>query len=234
MTRSPLETATDMKLRFRKPLYELPFPLKDYQNILFCPEYMPENLKTFSHSSGLGVPLVGITKKLPPQNGLMSFAGMGLPVTMILRFGKVVENDIEARLEFYGTLSIDSIAVDGARQPVPLELDFSSPVAYAMQGPNLFKGIAFMFNPAEIDKLAGLYTITPYDRNKIPVVMVHGLMSSPRTWGQMFNTLLNDPDIRKNYQFWFFGYSTGNPVLYSASLLRDSLLECQKKCNPAR
>ena len=227
-----LETATDMKLRFRKPLYDLPFPLKDYEDILFCPEYMPENLKTFSHSSGIGVPLIGVTRKLPPQNGLKSFAGMGLPVTMFLRFGGLVENDVEVQLEFYGTLHTDSIAIDGAQRKVPLELDFSSPVAYAMQNPTLFKGIAFMFNPAEIDKLAGLYTITPYDRNKIPVVMVHGLMSNPRTRGQMFNTLLNDPNIRKNYQFWFFGYSTGNPVLYSASLLREALLNCQKKCNP--
>jgi len=39
----------------------------------------------------------------------------------------------------------------------------------------------------------------------------------------MVNTLKNDPLIRKHCQFWFFTYSSGNPLLYSAGLLRKSL-----------
>ena len=39
----------------------------------------------------------------------------------------------------------------------------------------------------------------------------------------MVNTLKNDPHIREHYQFWFFTCSSGNPILYSASMLRRSL-----------
>ena len=35
--------------------------------------------------------------------------------------------------------------------------------------------------------------LEPYDPNKMPVVMVHGLWSSPVTWMEMFNDLRSDP-----------------------------------------
>ena len=43
------------------------------------------------------------------------------------------------------------------------------------------------------------------------------------TWLPMINGLMGDPELRERYQFWFFSYPTGNPLFYSASLLRDSL-----------
>jgi hypothetical protein len=39
----------------------------------------------------------------------------------------------------------------------------------------------------------------------------------------MTNDLIVDPSIRDRFQFWYFTYDTGNPVLYSAALLRESL-----------
>jgi pimeloyl-ACP methyl ester carboxylesterase len=74
--------------------------------------------------------------------------------------------------------------------------------------------------------------LQPFQSDKIPVVFVHGLISSPRTWLLMFNDLLGDPQIRERYQFWFFRYPTGNPVLYSASILRDSLEEISSTYDP--
>ena len=67
--------------------------------------------------------------------------------------------------------------------------------------------------------------VEPYDPNKIPVLMVHGLWSSPMTWMEMFNDLLAYPDIRSNYQFWFYLYPTGEPFWYSANQLRSDLIE---------
>jgi pimeloyl-ACP methyl ester carboxylesterase len=57
----------------------------------------------------------------------------------------------------------------------------------------------------------------------MPVVLIHGTASSPFRWADMVNDLTQDPQIREHYEFWFFRYATGNPVLYSALLLRDSL-----------
>jgi pimeloyl-ACP methyl ester carboxylesterase len=78
----------------------------------------------------------------------------------------------------------------------------------------------------------GLYLVQPYQEGKITVVFVHGTASSPATWAKMFNGLQGNHEIRKRLQFWFFIYTTGNPVDYSASLLRDSLREAISSFDP--
>ena len=67
--------------------------------------------------------------------------------------------------------------------------------------------------------------VEPFDPNRIPVVMVHGLWSSPTTWMEMFNDLRAFPEIRSRFQFWFFLYPTGQPFWVSAAQLRDTLAE---------
>jgi len=57
-------------------------------------------------------------------------------------------------------------------------------------------------------------------------------MSSPETWIEMFNDLRGDPKLRSKYQFWFFMYPTGLPIIYSSSLLRQELLAIQAKYDP--
>ena len=79
------------------------------------------------------------------------------------------------------------------------------------------------------EDVCGLYLVEPYQPGKIPVVFIHGLMSSPDTWVQMINSLKNDPMIRKRYQFWFYYYSSGVPVLASAGNLRKALLAAREE-----
>ena len=74
--------------------------------------------------------------------------------------------------------------------------------------------------------------VEPFDPNKIPVLMVHGLWSSPMTWMEMFNDLLAYPEIRSNYQFWFYLYPTGQPFWNSANQLRDDLTELRQSLDP--
>jgi hypothetical protein len=50
----------------------------------------------------------------------------------------------------------------------------------------------------------------------------------------MLNEFQSDPIIRARYQFWFFIYNTGNPILYSASLLREALRETIAELDPKR
>ncbi len=76
---------------------------------------------------------------------------------------------------------------------------------------------------------SGLYLLEPYDPNRIPVVFVHGLLSSGYTWLNVSNAVRADPEIRRRYQVWAFFYPTGNPILYSALRLREDLALAQKK-----
>ena len=68
-----------------------------------------------------------------------------------------------------------------------------------------------------------LAALEPHRRGRMPVVLIHGTASSPFRWADMVNDLTEDPRIRENFEFWFFGYATGNPIPYSALLLRESL-----------
>src|SRR5262249_34138275 len=47
-----------------------------------------------------------------------------------------------------------------------------------------------------------------------------------------YNEMDNDPRIHEHYQFWFFSYETGNPIIYSSMLLRQSLIDAVAKLDP--
>jgi len=53
-------------------------------------------------------------------------------------------------------------------------------------------------------------------------------MSTPFDWVKTINGLQQDPEVRKRYQPWVFGYATGNPILYSALRLREELAKVDK------
>src|SRR5690606_28663223 len=80
--------------------------------------------------------------------------------------------------------------------------------------------------------IAGMYMVEPYDPNKIPVVMVHGLWSSPVTWMEMFNDLRAWPELRDQYQFWFYRYPTGQPFWTSAAGMRKDLQDVRNTLDP--
>jgi pimeloyl-ACP methyl ester carboxylesterase len=74
----------------------------------------------------------------------------------------------------------------------------------------------------------------PYERGKVPVVLVHGLWGSPRQWERMLQALDADPFLREHFQFLTFGYSTNAPIPYSASLLRRGLRRLKDRFEPGR
>lgn len=82
------------------------------------------------------------------------------------------------------------------------------------------------------ESIRGIYMMQPYDPGKIPVVMIHGLGSSPITWVEMFNNLRSSPEIRRNYQFWFYYYPSAQPFWVSAAQLREDLAEIRATLNP--
>ncbi|WP_406694982.1 alpha/beta fold hydrolase [Singulisphaera sp. Ch08] len=79
---------------------------------------------------------------------------------------------------------------------------------------------------------AGLYMLRPYEPGKIPVVLVHGLFSSPRAYVQTINELTNTPLIASRYQFWVFLYPTGMPIPASAAKLRTWLTRARETLDP--
>jgi pimeloyl-ACP methyl ester carboxylesterase len=65
--------------------------------------------------------------------------------------------------------------------------------------------------------------LEPYQPDKIPLILVHGLLSSPDTYGELYNQLRSDPVLLADYQVWVFKYATGKPFIRAASDLRAEL-----------
>jgi len=74
--------------------------------------------------------------------------------------------------------------------------------------------------------------VEPYSPGKIPVLFVHGTMSSPFLWADMWNSLRADPEIRRRYQFWFYFYESSPPLVVSATHLRESIVETVADMDP--
>jgi pimeloyl-ACP methyl ester carboxylesterase len=111
----------------------------------------------------------------------------------------------------------------------PLEADFSAPISYYQPPASvLLLGFLAGIRGGNYTDKTGLYFLQPYDPDRIPIVFVHGLFSSPFAWVVTINGLQADPEIRKHYQFWVFAYPTGNPILYSALRLREELAKVDK------
>jgi hypothetical protein len=79
----------------------------------------------------------------------------------------------------------------------------------------------------------GLLFLSPYQRGKIPLVLVHGTASSPGRWADLANELANERALWQRYQIWLFLYNTGNPVAYSGGLLRQALTNAVNELDPA-
>ena len=206
----------------------------------FVSDYDVTGLRNHYRTHGLGVPLIAVRRKdtangageqyYPPD---LTFA-----VTAFLRIDPRQGERTgvhQAVLEIYDPLTTTEVTVAGRR--VPLESDITTPLAYFLSQPTFddvslaTQGLLF---PDRAQQTRGLYMIERYDPTKIPVIMIHGLWSSPITWMEMFNDLRGLREIRENYQFWFYLYPTGQPFWVSASQMREDLDQLRQSLDPQR
>ena len=170
-----------------------------------------ENIQEGVGGALVGVRLVNPPDKFAPRRGITA------AVTTTLDFhGK------DATLALRRPAKQPTASVEGKTRP--LAANFSAPISYYKPPSNLaLVGLVGGFEAKHYPAQIGLYFLQPYDPERIPLVFVHGLFSTPWTWVQTINGLQADPEIRKHYQFWVFAYPTGYPILYSALRLRQEL-----------
>ena len=131
----------------------------------------------------------------------------------------------KSKLRFYNPTKKDRVNFWGKSRV--LANDLTSPLAILLHDGEsvhqemLRKWFGVLMPMNYVDGM-GLYKTTPFDPEKIPVVLVHGLKSDPLTWRNAVNELNGDPELRKKYQFIVFYYPTGLPLrMPSAALKRE-------------
>ncbi|MGD9636583.1 MAG: esterase/lipase family protein, partial [Pirellulales bacterium] len=238
----------------------------DFDHVEFVSDYQVQGLRNHYHNYGLGVPLIAVRKAHSDEDPAERFypENLSFPLTAFLRVSPqqdegsgrvgsrgdvfsppalaesnspavISRNAPHFVLELYD--SLERSTIDVASRRVPLEADYSTPLAYFLNQPQ-FQGDKLstegLLNPGKVKELQGLYMLEPYDPDKMPVVMVHGLWSSPVTWMEMFNDLRSDPAIRDHYQFWFYLYPTGQPFWLSGTQMREDLAMMRRRLDPQR
>lgn len=212
----------------------------EFENYEFVSDYEIGVLRSRHTTYGLGVPLVAVRR---PKNSTTDQReeyypkGLSYGVTALMRCAKPeggrTGDATTCVLEFFDPLTANQIQL--ADHWVPLETDLTTPLAYFLDSPEFRarnQATEGLINPASSTKKRGLYMLEPYDPKRIPVLMVHGLWSSPVTWMDMFNDLRSFPEIRKRYQFWFYLYPSGQPFWISATQLREDLKQLRSTVDP--
>lgn len=208
-----------------------------FDEIKFANDYMAIGVPDRKRE-GLGVPLMAVRQRgwrdPDRQTAPEKFfpAVQTYPITAILRFD---DNQNESRpsavLELHDPLRYDGVNVAGRN--VLLAADMTTPLVHQVTNSDLDRITQLgLLDPDREDHKTGLYLTHPYERGKIPVILIHGLWSSPKTWTRTINDLRADPAIRERYQFWTFQYPTGNPFIHSAARLRSSLAEIRNYYDP--
>ncbi len=169
------------------------------------------------HRDGLGLPLVG---RIYPGGDQAPLAGFHVPLTLLVLPRESGPGCCEAAL--VDPRRIDAVTTRAGVLPVAMDLE--SPVdATRATGPRFRDGLANLLRPDRLGGDSRFGFLEPYDPDKTPVVLVHGLMSTPRMWAPVIKGLLADPRVRDRYQFWFFYYPTSKPIPISALRLREAL-----------
>jgi pimeloyl-ACP methyl ester carboxylesterase len=166
-------------------------------------------------------------KRIPPR--------LKVPVTAVLRIEDVstgiATGNLRGRIEVYAADA--ATTVEGGGRQVPLELEPTAALAYQLEGAPVWDTeIGAFISAFKPPSPEGLVMMHPYRAGRVPVVLVHGTASSPARWADIINELQNDPKLRGRIQFWLFTYNTSNPVLLSASDLRQGLQRIRKEVDP--
>lgn len=215
-----------------------------FDELLLADGVQVVGLRNHYQRAGFGVPLVGIRdnrggvreRYFPPT-------GIIFPVTAVLRFDidaappsdemglfddfVSTEDQHTAVISFHDPQHTPALSINKRR--VPLAADFTAPYAMLLERSKLWRVAREGFSGAETAyDFQGLYMHAPYDPDKIPVLMIHGLRSSAHAWAEMTNDLNGDPELRRRYQFWHYVYPSALPYLYVSADLRAELEELRR------
>ena len=190
------------------------------------PAQAPRKTTPGLHRRGLGLPAIGT---MPPGDPNAPRAGYRVPLTLVALPQNPPTRCCDAAL--VDPRRVDTVRT--ARGELPVAMDLEAPLdATRATGPRLGAGLLNLLRPGGFAGRPRVVFLQPFDPDKRPLVLVHGLMSTPRMWEPLVKDLLADPLVRAKFQIWFFYYPTGQPVPLSALQLREALDDAVARYRP--
>lgn len=182
-------------------------------------------------SAGLGVPVVASRKN--PREAQRTLGDHYLPETVVAA-GTAVLHPGAGRATLTLHDPFEEAQVARAGRTLPLAADRTAALALLVERDRSLRGAAFggaiSSNLRRYEEKIAL--LRPHRPGRIPVVLVHGLASSPLIWAETVNELGNDPGLAGRFEFWFFLYASGEPIPLSAQKLREALAAARRDFDP--
>ncbi|GAB2591561.1 alpha/beta fold hydrolase [Dyella jejuensis] len=148
-----------------------------------------------------------------------------VPLTAVLEFpGATLQSVLEThdvRVYAKNPYLDNAITLDG--QSIPLAANFTAPYGvwlarsgFAQQSIRSLLGRGGLARPEVL-------LMQPYDPDRLTVIMLHGLASSPEAWINVVNEVMGDEQLRRTYQVWEVYYPTNVPVAVNLAQIRKAI-----------
>lgn len=175
--------------------------------------------------AGVGAPFVAhwkYTDAVKEAEPFMTKGGYVAPLTATIDLGAARAGIRPAQLAL--NVSRDAETVRLNKRSHPLAADFSATGEFVLaRKEGRMPKLKALLNSERYLRDMQLIALEPIDPDRVPLILVHGLMSQPATWHQLYNELQADADILRGYQIYFFRYPSGVPILFSAARFREDL-----------
>lgn len=200
------------------------FPLAELESAKPAREVKHTLCVNWHVEDGAGAPCAPKWKRPtdPKMQRFVTSRGYLEPITAVMTFGPASKSGGPRRVSITGYDPTYISRVKLGQTEYPLAADFTAPIVEQTNDINeVTVALTGLIHPGVID--SKLIMLEPYDPQRIPVLLVHGLNSHPRMWRDVINDLRADPQLRGKYQFMLFYYPTGWPITYSSMRLREEL-----------
>ena len=204
-----------------------------YEDMVPAADVNIDSLKERFTEPGLGVPMVGVIPEhkadIMGKNYAVAGRGTVQCLTAVIEFPKNADYRVLVRLiprsrqETHKVGKVNYALAADLSAPIELYWNLTRVKEDRMLG---------MLRPQELRDTTGLSCIDYYNEGKIPVILTHGILSSAGTFDNLVNRLLSDPEIRSNYQFWYYNYPTGVAWTITARHYRESLTNIRRELDP--
>lgn len=193
---------------------------RDFSRLVIADRYVQTRLRTHCYCDGVGVPLTVIRETETPERFHASQSHFAATAILKTNSEAAAYGEPAWTLELANPLTVNCAELNG--RSVRIAADYSAPTRFVM-GRVKRTYLQDFLRPGVTTGEAKLMLLEPYQPGKIPVIFIHGLLSDPMTWAELYETIHVDRELYDRYQFWAFQYPTGAAFLRSASILRREL-----------